>query len=450
MRNAIRWMPMRKTVLVLTMVVVAGAGIAWYRSAPGSASAQTETADRQAAGPGRAGPRGAGAGAPGQAAGRPPMTVELATASRGTVVERVMVVGNLTGAATVAVSPKVAGRLDSVLVRIGDRVTSDSVIAQVDDREIREQVKQAEASFQVAQATIRQREADQRFAETNLDRSKNLFERQLLPRQTLDDAEARAQAASAQLDLAHAQFDQAKARLDELRITLANTTILSPVDGYVGKRYVDPGAYVSSNTPVVEVVDIHLVRLVANLVEKDVSRITAGTPAVLDVDAFPGETFSGTVARVAPVLDPATRTATMEVEIPNRDLRLRPGMYGRIQLSVGARDNATVVPRNALTDIGDRRGLFVVGESGDSVSFVPVEPGIIDGDLVEIPRGIAEGTRVVTTGAAGLRDGDRIVEASVRVRGAGGARESGGGQRESSEARRTDRASEARRPAQDQ
>jgi multidrug resistance efflux pump len=136
----------------------------------------------------------------------------------------------------VSVSPKVPGRLDSVMVRIGDRVTRSSVIAQVDDREIREQVKQAEASFQVAQATIRQREADLLFAKTNLDRSRNLFERQLLPRQTLDDAEARAQAATAQLDLAHAQFDQAQSRLEELRITLENTTILSPVDGFVGKR----------------------------------------------------------------------------------------------------------------------------------------------------------------------------------------------------------------------
>jgi len=288
-----KWTAMRKVVLVVALVGLTGAGYAWYRSAPEGDPAPGSASGRPAGG-------AQGAGGPGGAAGmgRPPMTVELATARRDRVVDRFMVVGNLTGAATVSVSPKVPGRLDSVMVRIGDRVTRSSVIAQVDDREIREQVKQAEASFQVAQATIRQREADLLFAKTNLDRSRNLFERQLLPRQTLDDAEARAQAATAQLDLAHAQFDQAQSRLEELRITLENTTILT-------------------------------------------------------------------------------------------------GRWLRRQ------------------------------------AFVPVQVEVMDGDLVEVPTGIAEGARVVTTGAAGLRDGDRITEAGVRARGGEGRREAGGSARES-------------------
>ncbi len=182
-------------------------------------------ADSRAAQPG-----GADGMGPGMFA-RPPMTVELATASRAPVAETVQVVGNLVGAQTVEVAPKVSGRLQSVSVRIGDPVSRGQVIAVVEDQEIREQVKQAEASYQVSQASIRQREADLKFAQTNLERSRSLYERQLLPRQTLDDAEARYQAAVAQLDLARAQFDQSGSRLDELRITLSNTRIVSPVDG---------------------------------------------------------------------------------------------------------------------------------------------------------------------------------------------------------------------------
>jgi RND family efflux transporter MFP subunit len=337
------------------------------------------------------------------------MTVEVASVVRAPVSEQLTVVGNLVGAQTVEIVSKVSGRLQDVAVRIGDRVSRGQTIGVVEDREFREQVKQAEASFEVGQATIRQREADLKFAETNLDRSKNLFDRQLLPRQSLDDAEARQQAAAAQLDLARAQFEQAKARLEELRITLANTRILSPVDGFVGRRNVDPGTYVSPNVPVASVVDIKFVRLVANLVERDLRRVDAGAPADVDVDAFPGETFKGRVARVAPVLDPATRTATMEIEVPNPDYRLKPGMYARVRLTVDYRQNALVVPRNALVDVEGKRGVYVYDGAGNKATFREVGVGLQDDQRAEITSGLAEADRVVTTGAAALRDGDTVL-----------------------------------------
>ena len=211
------------------------------------------------------------------------------------------------------------GRLEEVAVRIGDRVAKGGMLARVESREIAEQVRQADASFDVARATVRQREADLKFAQTNLDRSRSLFERQLLPRQTLDDADARHQSSQAQLDLSRAQFNQAQARLDELKITLSATEIRSPVNGFVGKRLLDPGAFVSSNTRSCRSSRSTSVRLVANVVEKDLRRVRVGSGADVEVDAFPGEVFHGRVARVAPVLDPATRTAQMEVEVPNGD-----------------------------------------------------------------------------------------------------------------------------------
>jgi HlyD family secretion protein len=340
------------------------------------------------------------------------MTVELATVGRQLVTENLTIVGNLVGAAIVEVVPKVSGRLESVSVRLGDSVTMGRQIAKVEDSEIREQVKQSEAAFEVAQATIRQREADLKFAETNLERSRSLFERQLLPRQSLDDADARHQAAVAQLDLARAQFNQAKSRLDELRLTLGNTVIVSPVNGFVGKRYLDPGAFVSANAPVASVVDIHIVRLIASLVERDISRVGVGTPAMVEVDAFAGEQFQGRVARVSPVLDPATRTAPIEVEIPNPGYRLKPGMYARVRLTVDERQNALVVPRNALVDIDGKRGVFVA--DGNTAKFRAVATGLQDEVRLEVTDGVAEGEKVVTTGAAALRDGDRILIAGQR------------------------------------
>ncbi|MGH9315053.1 MAG: efflux RND transporter periplasmic adaptor subunit, partial [Vicinamibacterales bacterium] len=334
-------------------------------------------------------------------------TVEVASARREVVSEHVTIVGNLIGEATVEVVPKVSGRVQTVSVKLGDRVSNGQPIAVIEDREIREQVKQAEASFEVARATVRQREADLKFAETALDRARSLYDRQLLPKQGLDDADARHQAAVAQVDLARAQFSQAQARQDELRITLANTIIRSPVTGFVGKRYLDPGAFASQNSPVVSVVDLRTVRMVANLVEKDLKRVRQGTPAAVEVDAYPGEEFSGRVARVAPVFDPATRTASMEIEIPNPAYRLKAGMYARVRLTVETRPNALVIPRNALVEIEGKQGVFVA--SGQKAAFSPVETGLQDQTKVEITSGLREGARIVTTGAASLRDGDTIV-----------------------------------------
>jgi RND family efflux transporter MFP subunit len=420
---------MRKLILALVVMAVSAAGISAgacrgdSTSSPAPAgSAQPASGSGNPGGQARAGQAGGGMGGPGGVF-RPPMTVATATVGRATVAEYVTIVGNLIGMATVQVVPKVSGRLESISVRLADPVLKGRSIAKIEDREVEQQVKQAEASFEVSSATIRQREADLKFALTSLERTRSLYDRQLQPKQSLDDAEARHQAGVAQLDLARAQYSQARARLDELRITLANTDVVSPVTGFVGKRFLDPGAFASQNSPIVSVVDISSVRLVVNLVEKDVKRVVAGVRAEVEVDAFPGEQFNGQVSRVAPVFDPATRTAEMEIEIPNPTLRLKPGMYARVRLRVAERPNALTVPLNALVEFDGRKGVFVPREN--TAKFMPVETGLQDTSNVEILKGIEERATVISTGAAGLKDGDRIVLADQ----AGGQGQGGPGRR---------------------
>ncbi|MEQ1574326.1 MAG: efflux RND transporter periplasmic adaptor subunit [Vicinamibacterales bacterium] len=406
---------MNKQVVIAVIIVAALAGGAFYsglipRQTPQAADAQQPPAGAGAPAGGRRG--GGRFGATG------PMTVETAAAHRMPLAQQLIVVGNLVGDATVAVVPKTAGRLQDVYVRLGDHVNRGQRVGKIEDQEIQEQVKQAEAAFQVASATIRQRDADLSLALTNVERSRSLFQRQLLPKQTLDDNEARYQAALAQLDLSRAQNQQSQARLDELRITLANTVITSPVDGFVARRAVDPGAFVGNNAPVVDVVDIRRVRLVVNVIEKDLKQVKTGDVAVVNVDAFPGETFTGRIARIAPVLDPTTRTAAIEVEIPNGDFRLKPGMYARVQITTGSRRDALVVPANAVVDINGRRGVYLAGEN-TTATFRAVRVGIEEDTRVEILEGINEGDVVITTGAASMTDGARFVLAGARGRGEG-------------------------------
>jgi multidrug efflux pump subunit AcrA (membrane-fusion protein) len=198
--------------------------------------------------------------------------------------------------------------------------------------------------------------------------------------------------------------------------------------------------------------------MVANLVEKDMKRVHVGTVAAVEVDAFPGEKFAGRVSRVAPVFDPATRTAEMEIEIPNASYRLKPGMYSRVSLTVDSKPNALTIPRNALVEIDGKSGVFIAASGGGgrgqgqqgqgsggqapaerasgtggsaaagnpsgggqgqsqgapslTAKFLPVEIGIRDGEHIEVTSGLNDGARVITTGAGALKDGDRIAAAA--------------------------------------
>jgi RND family efflux transporter MFP subunit len=227
--------------------------------------------------------------------------------------------------------------------------------------------------------------------------------------------------------VAESQQQQTQARIDELKITLSNTVVAAPVDGFVSRRNLDPGGFAGANTVILSVVEIATVRLVANLVERDFKRVQAGVEAMVTVDAFPGEQFRGVVSRVAPVFDPATRTATMEIEVPNPGFRLKPGMYARVRLTVERHPNALTVPRNALVDYEGRRGVFVLDQ--DVARFRPVTTGLQDADRTEIVDGLTDGDRVITTGALALRDGDRVLladEAAGRGRPGGPTATAGG------------------------
>jgi membrane fusion protein, multidrug efflux system len=412
---------MKKIVIIAVIVAAALAGVAFYSGMFSRNNGAQAAAGQQAPaqGNGAAGGRqGGAANFGGRGGGRGQLTVELAPVVHAEVNRELAVVGNLIGDQTVSVVPKTAGRLEQISVKLGDRVNRGQRIAKIEDEEILEQVKQAEAAFEVAKATIRQREADLELAKTNVERSRNLFQRQLLPQQTLDDAEAKYQSAQAALDLARAQNTQSQSRLDELRINLQNTIITSPVNGFVARRAADPGAFVSANAPIVDVVDIVHVRLVANIVEKDLKQIGVGDSARVEVDAFPGESFMGRIARVSPVLDPATRTAPLEVEIANDQFRLKPGMYARVGIITESHPHALVVPTNALVDANGTRGVYLA--VNNVAQFHPVKVGIEGNERTEVLDGVAEGDRVVTTGAAGLRNGDPIILAGGGAGGRGG------------------------------
>jgi len=402
---------MRKALLTLVVLAAIGGGAWYYRSGGGNPS----PASPAGGAPGGASAPGGRGGGRGGGGGGIALTVDTAVVGRKDIVDFITVVGNLIGEATVDVAPRVGGRIDNVFVKLGDRVTKGQLLAKMEDRDVTEQVHQAEANLEVNKATATQRESDLQVAKTTYDRIQSAYDKQLQSKQSLEDAQARYNSALGAVSVAKAQASQTQARIDELKITLSNTNILSPVDGFVGKRNLDPGAFAGTNTVIISVVDISTVRLVANLVEKDFRRVSAGVDAQVEVDAFPGERFRGKVSRMAPVFDPATRTAAMEIEVPNPGFRLKPGMYARVQLAAERRDHALVVPRNAVVDIEGQRGVYIA--DGQTARFTVIHTGLAEGDDVEVLDGLSEGARVVTVGALALKDGDKITVIGQKGRG---------------------------------
>ncbi len=178
------------------------------------------------------------------------------------------------------------------------------------------------------------------------------------------------------------------------------------MDGFVSRRNLDPGAFAGANTVDLSVVDISTVRLIANLVEKDFKRIVVGATGDGRGRRLPGRAVHGRVSRVAPVFDPATRTATMEIEVPNPGFRLKPGMYARVRLTADRKPNALTVPRNAVVDIEGKRGVFPV--DGDVAQFQAVQTGLVRRRAHRDARRPRRKARASSpSGALALRDGDR-------------------------------------------
>jgi RND family efflux transporter MFP subunit len=345
-----------------------------------------------------AGPRGPG--------GPRAQTVEVVTPEFADITERVSLIGSLRAKQRVEVTPKFSGRVLEIRVDRGDAVRAGQVIARLEDDELRQQVRSAEASLEVARASQAQREAELKSVKVALDRYRDLRQDGVVSSQQLEQAQTGVEVSEAQANLAKAQVIQAEAQLQELRIRLGQTDILSPLTGVVAQRYVHPGALVSVNTPVVLVLDLaHLVTVI-NVPEREIDKVRLGNPARIIVDAIGGEEFEGQVVRISPLLDSQTRTAQVEIELPNPSGRLKAEMFARVDLNLTTERHALLIPRDALVYRSNRPGVFVV--ESEVVRFQSIETGLTEGDRIEALSGLSEKDTVVSRGANLLKNGDSV------------------------------------------
>lgn len=348
------------------------------------------------------GPRGAGRSLE--------IPVECAPLTRGGIRDVRSFTGSLLPRARYVVAPKTAGRLVSVSVRIGDPVGAGRLLARLDDEEHVQQVEQARAALEVAGAAVEQQETAWAQAVRERERVRALRERGIASEAEWDAARSEAEAQEARLRVARAQRAERASALKAAEVRLSYTRILpleDEGDWFVEERFVDEGAMLAPNTPIFSLVDIGALVAVIQVIERDYPALRPGLSVSLETDAFPGEAFEGRIARVAPALRESSRQARVEIDVPNRPPRLRPGMFVRARIEFDRRDDALLAPAAALVSREGRTGLFRIDPESGAVRFVEVRVGIRTPEAVEILEPRLDG-RVVTLGQHLLSDGARV------------------------------------------
>jgi multidrug efflux pump subunit AcrA (membrane-fusion protein) len=377
----------------------------------------------------------------------PPAPVYTKSVQRGTISQQILATGDIRADARVEVFPKVEGHLRDLQVEEGDPVQAGNVLAHIVDDELQAQVARAKAQVdalqaewnemqagarpeEIAQAVdrVKHTHAELENAQWMMERMRTMAERGLQSTQELEDATRKVTQAQALYNTAQKQLAllragardeerqalQARLRAAQEAVNLANVelqnaVITSPMDGIVGRRYVDPGAYVTtSNPPIVTIVAMRTVKVRVPISERDLGKIRPGLTAHLRVDAYPEATFTGKVQRVSPLIDPASRSGEVEISIGNPDYRLKPGMFAKVAVMLQQRQDVVVIPRDALRMDAQGGAVFVV-ENGVA-HLRRVVTGLQTDTEVEILEALAPGTEIVVAGHYGLKD-----QAPVRV-----------------------------------
>ena len=320
--------------------------------------------------------------------------------------------GALEPQAEFVVAPKVAGRILQLNVNIGDFVERNQVVGELDSEEYIQSVTRSKADVAVARANVEEAKSSLTIAERELARVETLRKRGVASESQFDSAKANQLTKQVGLNAARAELIHAEAALETANLHLSYTKISAGWSGgknrrVVAERFVDEGELVAVNSSLLRIVELDPVIGVIYVSERDYALMLPGQEVTLLTDAYPNQTFSGNIVRIAPVFNEATRQARVELTVPNPDLRLKPGMFIRASAILDRRPLATVIPEPALTSRDNQTGVFVVSEDGNHVRWQRVEIGIRNGELVEILDSTLSG-QVVTLGQQLLKDGAAI------------------------------------------
>ena len=342
--------------LAAVVALLIAAGFAWrHYSKP-----QPAPAAKPAAGPARA------------------LQVKVTVVRSDTVTDSLTAVGTLLANESVMIRPEIDGRIETIHFQEGQLVRKGDKLVSLDAAEV-----EAQLSSAIAAANLNR---------SRLKRSEELIEKKFISAQALDEARE--------------NLNQTNAREAEVRARLAKTLIRAPFEGVTGLRQVSPGAYAKAGQDIARLEGIGTLKLDFRVPEAYLRRIRTGQPLQVTVDAWPGEQFSGAIYAIEPAVDEASRTVLLRARLPNPGVRLKPGMFARVSLVLAQRENALLVPEQAIVPRGDGSYVFRVVEG--KAQLTKVETGLRRPGEVEITGGLEAGQTVVADGQLRLQDGAAV------------------------------------------
>ncbi len=340
------------------------------------------------------------------------------------------VVGTLAAADQVTIASQADGTVSRILADLGDRVRDGQVLIELDREKPQYALDNQKAALGRALAKygatdpaqlpsidktpdVQKAAAELAQAQQSYDRAKELESRQLLPRQSLDDAEATLHSKQAAYDSSlqnaknlAADIDANDAMLKLAERQLRDASIRAPFDGYVQKRLVSIGDLVKAQAPVMTVVRMDTLKATGEIPEKMAPWVQVGQPVELTVDAFPGKKITGTVSRISPAVNTSTRAFAFEATVPNEDHLLKPGTFARVHVPTTLVEPVLTIPYAAMQY---RYGVYrAFTLNGDKLALHELKTGDRVGDRMEILDGIALGDQVAMTDVDNLADGQRI------------------------------------------
>lgn len=301
--------------------------------------------------------------------------VEVAAVSIGPIEAAYNGTATIEAADEATVVAKTSGVVEEVLVEEGDRVAAGQPLASLETDRLKLEAERA-------RATLNQSQQD-------FQRNQSLFKQKLISREIYDRSRFEMEAARAAYELA--------------ALTLREAVIRAPFDGVVSARHIKLGNMVQANSATFEVTQLDTLEAQIYVPERDIYKLGTEQPAVLRVDAWPDETFTGEVQRINPVVDPATGTVKVTVVLNDESGKLKPGMFGRVEIRYDRHDDAVLVARDAVLVEDAAESVFVVNADGRALRRA-IRTGYADDDHVEVLDGLAEGENVVTTGQTNLKD----------------------------------------------
>ncbi len=340
--------------------------------------------------------------------------VEIEHPRRVTVVQRLQTNATLEAFEETDLFAKVSGYLSDVRVDIGDHVKAGQVLAVISVPEMENELAEDKAqldskqrSLETAQRQVDHNKANVALQDVTLKRQEELFKARDIADQTLDDARANADIAKADVGVAEAnrafataQVELAAATMEKIKTLLAYTQIVAPFDGVVARRLVNRGDLVQAatstrTTPLFKLQRIDTIRVFCDVPENDVPHLHVGDTAIVKPYGFEGKPFLGTVTRFSLRLNPETRNMRTEIDLPNPEERLYPGMYAEVSLEMNRRPDALTVPATAVGS--DGVGNFVYTITDNRVTRLAINIGLSDSGRTEVTAGLSKETPVVTT-----------------------------------------------------